>query len=161
MAFSRVLGISLGTGKLGVAVMESYSIFDCQMKCFTGEWSPKKLQAIVSVIERYVVDHKIKHIAVKIPTVAVPAPAIAELLEEIKKLTQAKNMILHTYSIAQLKRAWAGSQKMNKKQLMECVLKKYPELQQEYAREMRSKLKYYEKVFEAVSIADRLLQKLS
>jgi len=158
MAFpKRSLGISLGTRKMGVAVMERTSIFDCQMKAFHNAWSDKKHQVILATIERYIVHYSVAHVAVKVPTFSVGAPAVLEVLEGIERLCKEIDVPISICSLADLKKGWCGSQRANKKELMRCILERHPELQREYNKEDNNKINYYDKLFEAVAATNILL----
>jgi hypothetical protein len=143
---------------MGVAVMERASIFDCQMKAFHATWSTKKRQAILTTIERYVTHYSVVHVAIKVPTFSVSAPAVLEVLEDIKKLCNEKGISVDTYSLPELKKRWLGTSRGNKIELMRRILEKQPELQREYNKEGKNKVKYYEKLFEAVAVCELVLK---
>ena len=133
--------------------MERTSIFDCQMRAFYAAWSSEKRRAIGAAIERYVVHYSITHIAIKIPTFSVKAPAVLEVLKDIKALCKAEHIPFSTHSLADVKKNWCGTHRVAKRALMQRILKTYPELQREYDKEKKNKVKYYEKIFEAVAVA--------
>jgi hypothetical protein len=148
----RVLGISLGTRRLGIAVVEDYSIFECQVKSFTGKWSEQKLHKILSVLSGYIDDYGVTAVALKVPTLSVEAAAIEELLAGIESLTVTRKIKIYKCSLSQLKKAWSDKQRLNRKGLLRCVLQKYPDLLIDYEREIGNKNSYYEKLFEAVGV---------
>lgn len=153
MATHRVLGISLGTRKMGLAVLDRYSIFDCCVKSFPGPWSGEKKRAIVAVITEYIEVYRIAQVWVKMPTLGVDAPAVAELLAQIEQLATGRNITFHTCTMGELKERLGLNTRANKQALMSVVLKRFPELLQEYERARKSKVKHYEKLFEAVGTA--------
>lgn len=154
----RVLGLSIGTRRIGVAVVERNSIFDCQMKSFKGVWSERKLRSILATIEEYIAAYRICHMAIKLPPTYSHSDGIAHLLRQIRGLAKSNRCTFHTYTISQLKKAW-GEAAQNKRHLMLQVLEKY-NLVQLYNREIKNRNKYYEKVFEAVGVADMVLQEI-
>jgi ribosome-interacting GTPase 1 len=158
MRRQRVLGLSLGTKKVGIAVIERNSIYYCQMKSFKASWSAHKLQAIIAVIERYSTLHNVSAIALKIPPAYSHTPAIFQLLHSIQALTSEKQIRLSTFTMRSLQNAWSvNDQKMNKKQLMEAILDRY-NLMHIYQKEQSNKNRHYEKIFEAVGAADIVLR---
>lgn len=161
MASERVIGISLGTRKMGIAVVDRYSIFDCGVKAFQGVWSARKLQAILTVIEQHIVDYRIERVAIKLPTVSTLTPALTELLKGIEALARKRGISLSKYTLNTLKEVWNSNNRMNKAQLMQRVVEKYPELRNEYEREKKNKIRHYEKVFEAVGVTEVAFNYLS
>ena len=153
MAAHRVLGISLGTRKMGVAVLKRTSIFDCRMKTFNEVWSEKKLQAIIRIVEKHITKYRPTEVTIKVPSITLEDLTVSELLCEIEKLLEARAIPLHSYTLADLKMGWCRNYRANKKQLMKCILEKYPELRAMYDKEMQGRVKYYEKLFEAVAVA--------
>src|SRR5689334_8900482 len=106
MALQQALGISLGTRKIAFAVLEGYSIFDCQMKFFREPWSDQKLESILRVIESYITRYQINQIALKTPPPFAHTPAIIELMQAIDSLSHQKQCNLYEFSLQQLKKAW-------------------------------------------------------
>src|SRR5438552_11518079 len=99
MAAPPVLGISLGTRRVGIAVVERFAIFECKLKRFKGAWSEKKLQMILEAIEKYIDRHDITDIGLKTPAVNGNSPAMIDLLNGIKSLAAARKCAIHTYSL--------------------------------------------------------------
>lgn len=158
----RILGLSLGTMRLGIAVVERHSIFDCKMKSFIrGAWSEKKLHAILAAIEKHITSHNIKHIALKIPPPYTHTVGISQLIASITDLAKANRARLHVFTIQGLKQGWLKDKKgaLNKKQLKKLILERY-NMHHIYIKDKRTKTSHYEKIFEAVSAADIVLRKL-
>jgi hypothetical protein len=153
METHRVLGISLGTRKMGLAVLDRYSIFDCCVKSFPGRWSTGKKRAILKLLSEYLEIYHVTQVIVRVPTLSVEAPAVIELLDEIERLAATRKINFYKCTLAELKARFELDIRANKKEIMRVVLKKYGELQQEYERTMKSRVKHFEKVFEAVGIA--------
>ena len=154
----RVLGLSIGNRKIGVAVLERHCIFDYQMKSFNDCWSKEKLSSILSFIERLFAEHMLTHIAVKIPPICTHSLAIKEFVKGLETFTEERRITLFIYTIEDLKRSWLQKTQIDKKQFMESVLKKYPDLHHEFKRQTKTKAKHFEKIFEAVGAADLVLR---
>jgi len=163
MRSTRVLGLSLGTMRLGIAVVERHSIFECKMKSFIRDtWSDKKLQAILEMVDKYIIGHKVKHIALKIPPPYSHTSAITQLIAGITFLAKSKNVILHLFTVQSLKQGWQINKKdhLDKKQLKKVILEKY-NLTHIYKKDIKTKTSHYEKIFEAVGVADIVMRKLN
>lgn len=152
MASEKILGISLGTRRMGVVIMEHASIFDYWLKSFNEKWSDKKLQKILRIVEGYIVDYKVHAVAIKLPTLSVDAPAVEELLAGIEKFAESKGIKVYKYGLKDIKKAWAGNRIINKKEFISLVVREYPELKKEYEKEIKNKITHYEKIFEAFAV---------
>jgi hypothetical protein len=153
-----VLGISLGTRKMGLAVLDCSSIFDCCVKSFPGRWSTGKKRAILKVLADYIEIYRITQVSIKLPKLSVEAPTIAELIDEVERLAQAKNINFDKCNLTELKAGVGLNRQANKQELMSAVLEKHSELRQEFGRALKSKVRHYEKLFEAVGVADKGLR---
>jgi Holliday junction resolvasome RuvABC endonuclease subunit len=160
MVFGRVLGISLGTRKVGLAIVNRRRLPFCASKTFQELWSQKKLQKITTLIERYINTYQISFIAIKIPTLAVPAPALTELQTAIEQLATEKGIAVHIYTIADIKKAHGLKIRTNKKEFMQQTVERFPALKDRYEREIKNKISHYNKLFEAAAVADILYQNL-
>lgn len=154
---ARILGISLGVRRIGMAVLDGPRLYEYQMNVFNEVWSKRKLAAIVSAIERFVSRYNPLQVAVKLPAISSKAPAVRQLITSIQKLFTSLGVTLYTYTLNDLKRGWQVGDEANKAQFMRSVLIAYPELLKEYEREMKNKIRYQEKLFEAVASAHLLL----
>src|SRR4051812_44433454 len=107
MRSTRVLGISPGTRRLGIAVIQRHSVFYCRMKSFIrGSWSEEKLRAILKTIEHLIELHHIRHIAIKIPPSVMHTQAVKELLGSIETLAKSKRAKLYPFTLPKLKKEW-------------------------------------------------------
>lgn len=139
---------------MGIAVLDRYSIFDCCVKSFPGRWSTGKKRAILAVIMEYIDVYGITQVSVKMPTLSIEAPAVAELLVDMERLAEAKKARVYRCTLVELKERFGFNKEVNKNKLMSKVLEKHPELRQEYECVLKSKVKHFEKLFEAVGAAN-------
>jgi hypothetical protein len=158
MADHRILGISLGTRLIGMALLHNNELQDWQIKSFKPSWSKQKLHTICSAIELYIEDYGVTHLALKVSVGGIHSPAIVDLMYHIEKLTKEKQVAYSKHTLVQVMQA--NELKGSKQQLMDAILKKYPDLQTEYFREQKIKMDYYTKVFEAVAVADLVAKML-
>lgn len=158
MASAKVLGVSLGTRLIGIAILNGKRLDDWQVKSFRALWSEKKLAAIADMIERYVVDFKITHLAIKVPTPNTDSPAVRQIISAIESIAKENGIEYKHRTMRQLKLALIGTCESNKLALTDFILQKYPELETEYLRQKDIKMVYHSKVFEAVAAADVVWQ---
>ncbi|NNV53878.1 hypothetical protein [Limnovirga soli] len=145
-----VLGISLGTKYVGMAIMKSTVIYYCQIKRFTGKWSAAKCKHIIETILKFTRTYGIKDIGVKVPIAYTRSKNLNELFVALEKTAVQEGIILTAYSIKDLKRCCATGVS-NKKQLREFISKRFSEMNFEQHKESSLKYHYYTKIFEAIA----------
>lgn len=153
MAKEAVLGISLGTRRLGIAIVRNDRLIHFQIQTFPGIWSDKKLRYILSAISGHVQRHTIGGIVVKIPDTLPTSKAFNQLIGSLNILSEDMRVKTRYYTLSDLKIAHAGAEKTSRKWLIESIVKQHPELLPEYHKEHRNKEAYYYKMFEAVLCA--------
>lgn len=147
-----VLGISLGTRTLGVAVLQGKELVEWRTLIFKGKWSEQKCTAIVNRLRKIIQSNKITRIALKLPPSTHHSSGMKMLLESIAAHTRAYSIGLYTFTIADIKNHH-GSTITNKEALQQQVFSMYPELASEYHKERGNRNKYYSKLFEAIGAA--------
>lgn len=160
MESKRVLGISLGTRKLGIAIVQGRRIPYCASKAFHEAWSEKKPKRILSLIDRYVSTYQINYIAIKMPRVTVASPKLSTLQGSLEQWAKEKGIEMYSYTVTECKHALGLHKRANKKVCMRLLIERFPALQNRYEREMSTKTKHYEKLFEAVAVAHALYKRL-
>lgn len=143
----NVLGISVGTQLLGMALKKGESLEEWQVKNFEGAWSKHKLRIICFCVSKYIQDHFVKTVILKVPESNRSSPAIEMLINGIKTLCRELNADVSIYTISDLK---SYCEAQNKAELMQYVLAHHPELSQVFAKTKKVKKVYYVKIFEAV-----------
>jgi RNase H-fold protein (predicted Holliday junction resolvase) len=154
MATHRILGISIGTTKIGIAVLERNVVIEWKMKCFRETWSQAKLESIVAYIDHYTLVHPIKRIGIKIPAPHSHTCAITQVIQLLEHVAKTKGINTYVYTLTDVKRYWNGEHKTTRDQLIKAVLGKHPKFQKEYHRILKTKNFHYEKLFEAIAAAD-------
>ncbi len=147
MERKNVLGLSVGTHKMGVALFKGNILKAWQVKNYDGVWSTMKLRAIVQTIERYIKDHSVAFVTLKVPEVSRTSPAIEMLTDGLIQLCKGKNVQVLTCTIMDLKTYCKAK---NKNELIQYVLSRHPELYPVFAKSQNVKKVYYVKIFEAV-----------
>lgn len=153
MAKAAVLGISLGTRRLGIAIVQDGRLIHFQMQTFPGTWSDKKLKCILAAISVHALRHAIGSIAVKIPDAMPTSKAFNQLIGSLNILSEDMRVTARYYTLNDLKHSYARTEKTSREWLIESIVKRHPELLPEYHKERRNKEAYYYKMFEAVLCA--------
>lgn len=147
-----ILGISLGTHHVGIAVISDSNLLYWRTRKFKGAWSPQRLEKILSLIWYIARRYNITAIAVKVPPNGHLSKGLKELVLAISKTASEHNVDLKPYRIQELKQ-FLSKKSLNKKALMLLVCNKYPFLERNYHRELSNRQPYHIKMFEAVLAA--------
>src|SRR4051812_45315702 len=122
-----ILGISLNSRVIGMAVLDGYTLQDYKVRLFKERWSEEKCVRIVNCIISYIIDYRITSLAVMLPRVHYRTPETKALLGKIKSVCRKKNVSIYCYPANAL-HAFSGRQKAKKRVLMEELSHRYPEL---------------------------------
>ena len=150
VAMTTILGISPGTRRVGIAILENKSLVDWQTLSFPKPWTDAKVEDITEAIKSIILYHRITHVALKVPPKHKTTPNLILVLKALKRLFKRQKVHLTVYSISELKNY---CQQSNKDKMAEFISKKEPYLDRIYRKNLISQVKYYTPVFEAISAA--------
>ena len=153
MEVQKVLGLSLNTRMVGLAIISGKLLLDYQISLKKGSWSSIKREKIIASLQTWCTSYTIINIALAIPHEKQSNSQISELLESIKSYFTEKKISIKTYGPRTLHEFCEDGDKKTKKGGMKGIVELYPELIHCYNKEMRNKNKYYIKLFEAVAVA--------
>ncbi len=146
-----VLGISLGTRLSGIAVLDSGRLVTFGTHSFKQSWSEEKAAEIAGVYERYVADHGVNAIVVKVPPMSHLTDTLRSLLERMNDFVAAHGCMVQVKTHRDIKAELPDI--LNKRDLMLHAVAVYPELSDIRSRELAGRNKYHTKMFEAVIVA--------
>lgn len=146
-----ILGISLGTRTNGIAIINGKELEVAHVHAFNERWSKVKLAAIMAVYDRYVREHAVRSIVVKIPKSSHLSLAIKQLIRAIDAYIKKQGCLVEYTTITKIKAKEPGVK--NKRELWNLVVERYPMLIHEMRREVKNRQPYYTKLFEAVIVA--------
>jgi len=145
-----VLGISLGTQRTGVCVLDNGTIVERQIHSYLDIWSETKLHTIVSMYKRYIRKHEVTAIIVKIPSPHNHTQAITDLLGRIERLARRYNCQFDLITKSEIKHVLCLS---NTTEMNTFAKLLYPELASVYNKGEANGHNYFKKLFEAVLAA--------
>jgi len=148
-----VLGISIGTRSMGIAILRGDVLMRWEMRSFPYTWSPEKLHAIVSAITDLITDHSPDLIAIRSPSAQHASIGLELLIKALQKLSTPKGVLIRFCSLTELKNHYSQKKRMSNRMLRDVTVKLYPELFREYEKEQHYTRPYYTKIFEAVMAA--------
>ncbi len=154
MAATAVLGISLGTRVIGLAVIRRGELVEWKVKSFKETWSSEKRKAILDMIHRLCEYHNVGILSVKKIDPLRSSPQLDRLMRNLVKQSKRYGVKIKLYSLAELDYDIRSGRKPTKDDLTEQVASKHPELKHEYLRERNNRREYHTKMFEAVAMAE-------
>jgi len=146
-----VLGISLGTRLSGIAVVDNGRLVTWSTHSFKQAWSDEKATEIAGTYERYVKEHRVTVIVIKVPPLSHFSDTLFAILERMQDFVTAHGCMVQIKTQKDVKSELPDIR--NKKDLLLHVVAAYPELSDVRQRELAGKNKYHTKMFEAVLVA--------
>lgn len=147
-----ILGISMGTRLVGVAIMRDGELIDYRVKVFKRRWSRNKEKEIFAFIEKLSEHYSATPVALKLPNPFTASKQLKRLTIKLGQFLQTKTITIHQYSIATVKLG-LGIKASNKDEFMGQIAERYLHLRREYLKEINNRHSYYERMFEAIAVA--------
>ena len=154
---NNILGISLGSRLLGMAVLYDSELCDYRVRTFCGPWTDQKRREMIAAIRKTVQRYGITTFSVKTPGPSHCSPSIRALMSDIQALSVADGINLSVCTIAGLKSRQNGLTRANKMVLMEDIVRKYGHhrvLAELLSRERKNHSAYHVKLFEAIACTE-------
>ena len=152
-----ILGISLGTRLVGLAVVYEDELIDFRVRKFADAWSNDKRVEMLRAIEQPIKQYGIKKIVVKVPKPYHCSQSINDLTDDIIALGERHNIRVIVCTISMILRKDKDTILKNKQSLIQSILYRYSNhkrLAKLYAREQRNHAPYYVKLFEAIACTE-------
>lgn len=152
-----ILGISLGTRLVGLAVVHDGELIDFRVRKFTDAWSNDKRVDMLRAIEQPIKHYGIKKIVVKVPKPHHCSQSINDLSDGIIALGERHNIRVTVCTISTILRKDKERTLKNKRLLIQSIVDKYSghtRLAKLYAKEQKNHAPYYVKLFEAIACTE-------
>jgi hypothetical protein len=146
-----ILGISIGTRRNGIAVLRERKLEQAHVHTFNERWSTPKCVAILALYKKYLCDHDIAHVVVKIPKPSHFSLAIKQLIKGLNEYVSNHGCLIEYRTLEDIKRADPSI--TNRTTLRTKAVQHYPILAHELRKDSNNKHPYYNKLFEAVIAA--------
>ncbi|PQJ11955.1 hypothetical protein CJD36_009185 [Flavipsychrobacter stenotrophus] len=157
----NILGISLGTRLLGIAVVYDGELSNFRVHSFGGSWTEQKRRGISFSLQKVIRKYAAAHIIVKIPPSTHCSQSIYNLLFDLREYAMQHGIPLKVCTIATMKTVYAGK---NKQVIIQAIASKYPNhaiLSKLLHTQRKRGMVYHVKLFEAIActeLAQRILQ---
>jgi RNase H-fold protein (predicted Holliday junction resolvase) len=146
-----IIGISIGTRSIGIAVIRKGQLLDWQMKSFKGRMNQQKLYMISGAVLKLMREYNSSEVVFKMPDKSQAYTNIALLKKHLTKSLTAHKDSIYFYSLSDIKSSLDVSIR-NKQRLLEWGASNYRQLKIVYLKELKNKNSYYIKLFEAVAV---------
>ena len=160
MEQTKILGLSVNTRMLGLAVISGHRLLDYEIKLRKDPWTLRKRETILTSLQPWCKHYNIKCVALSIPYEKQTSSQTKELMESIKSYFSKKKIGLCPYPAKTFQTFCQEAKVKTKKEMMRRLALQYPELSHCYRKEVSNKNKYYVKLFEAVAVATIHAQRL-
>lgn len=154
-----ILGISPGTRVTGIAIFYDTELIEWKVKTLRGRWNSEKLKRLILFMRKTIDRYAARSMVVKILQESKSSAGLKTLIASLRDLAQEKHCSYYTCTLKDLKTLYKGFEVNNKRELVEAVVGKHPELGLIRDKENRSKYRYYTKMFEAIACAHTCLRK--
>lgn len=121
-----MIGISLGTRIIGIAIWKHGTLEDWGTKIFTGPWSARKMVHILNILETYIKNYNVSCITIKRPDSPQTSEGLEELINGIKALATRLKLAFRQYSLKDLKNYCNGAK--TKEDILSYILCHYPQV---------------------------------
>ena len=153
----KIIGINPGTRYLGIAVLDGSELLDWRIKALEGKWSEEKIKKVTEILSELFDKYEPNALAIKKLHPSRRSENLLRLANKIKEFVRRRRIRVYQYSIKEIENCFIENEKLNKRNLIEAMVKLYPMLHNELRKEQSHKNLYYFRVFEAVALASLVL----
>ena len=148
-----ILGISVNTRLIGLAIIKGPSLIDYAVKLNKEKWSETKCQKIITSLQTWCRHISINKVILSRPYAHHQTKQMESLYQKIFKAFAEKDVGVRSYSIQEVLLGWNITNKKKKATLFEKVAQRYPEILAVVEKNRRNSSVYYTKLFEAIAVA--------
>jgi Holliday junction resolvasome RuvABC endonuclease subunit len=149
----RIIGINPGTRYLGIAVLDGSELLDWRIKALEGKWSEEKIKKVTEILSELFDQYEPNVLVIKKLHPSRRTENLLRLTNKIKDFVRQKKMKVFKYSIKEIEKLLIEGEKLNKRNLIEAMVKLYPMLHHDLKIEQSHKNRYHVRMFEAVALA--------
>jgi hypothetical protein len=149
-----IAGVSGNARLISIVLLQSRTLVDYRTHMFSGPWTLQKEKAMLAKVVRCLQKHRVNRLAAVFPPLR-PRQDIAHLMKLIVSKCKELNIDAVSYERADLN-VLSTTFPHSKKDLIDNLVKLYPELEILKRKEERNSGKYYYKLFEAAAAATLL-----
>lgn len=147
-----VLGLSVGTRYIGIAIFEGATLKSWREKAFHGPWSAHKLDKILKAVRTEIELYPPVALGLKCVHRSRSSSGLERLMKAINSLAEQRKLPVYKYPVGALIRTFVTNKpRPTRKDMARALASLYPILQTEAEQEAKSRIPYYMWLFEAVA----------
>ncbi len=154
---ANILGVSIGTRNVGMAVIRLRKLIDYRIRTFPGKWTETKCKSILELIKAIVQQNEITDLTLKIPKPSHCSENIEALIQGIEELGKAYSFEVHRCTIQDITFGFRKSER-SKHVMVAALIEKYPQLKERWRNHGKRAQAYNAKLFEAIACAELALR---
>jgi len=140
--------------------LDGSELLDWRIKALEGKWSEEKIKKAVEILSDLLDQYEPNALVIKKLHPSRRTENLLRLANKIKDFARRKKLKVYQYSIKEVEKLFIESEKLNKRNLIEAMVKLYPILHHDLSKERSQKNAYYIRAFEAVALASACSQRL-
>ena len=132
---------------------------DWRIKVLRGKWSKEKMKKVTEIISELIDRYGPGVLAIKKLHASRRSQNLAQLVIKIKEFSRRKGLKVYQYFIKEIEKFFIEREKLNKRNLIDVIVKLYPMLHHDLKKEQTHKNPYYFRMFEAVALGAACFRK--
>lgn len=152
-----IFGISLGTSRVGICILEDGVLLDRQVHDFPTSWSEHKRRVIINRLKQYLKKYKVDAIVVKVPPADSHEQPLKQLMKRLHKLSLDYGCAFDYMTKSEIKEYCRAH---STKGIILFTKKLYPELQGLYKKTKDKEYRFHKRLFEAAIAAHMYNEKI-
>jgi len=148
----KILSIVPGTKYLGTALFYGSELRDWGIKVLNEKGIDEKVKKAKGIISDFIERYEPKVLVVKKLDLKKSSKNLNSLVRKIKEFARRKGLFICQMKLSEIKEWILPQRRINKKELAQIMVSRFPELFFDFKKERRNKNTYYERMFEAVAL---------
>jgi len=148
----KILAIVPGTKYLGTALFYGSELRDWRVKVLNAKGIEEKIKKVKKIISDFIERYEPQVLAVKKLDLKKSSKNLNSLARKIKEFAKRKGLTICQMKLSEVKEWILPGRRINKKELAQIMVSRFPELLFDFKKERRNKNTYYERMFEAVAL---------
>ncbi len=152
---TAIIGLSLGSRNVGVAVLKNGELRECRVKLIRASTPAERLTKLRNILTKLITHYKPARLALKSIHPSRSSQLLRQAVNEVTRVTSDNKLALRSYSLVDLKDEAGQTRKANKKLLARACTVEHPILTQAFSHPSAFRLDYHMRAFEALAAAQR------
>jgi len=148
----KILSIVPGTKYLGTSLFYGGELRDWGIKVLNAKGTKEKIKKAKDIISDFIEKYEPQVLAVKKLDLKKSSKNLNSLVRKIKEFAKRKGLFICQMKLSEIKESILPGRRINKKELSEIMVSRYPELLFDFKKEEKNRNTYYERMFEAVAL---------